>query len=183
MRRLIAAPLSHQLTTFGRVAIILQNRTEHSGNTEQLCMSSLQCLISMSCISLDRAQQAPHAGTHTAETWGLVLVLWPVLALRKLPPSCLCTQFFLDTRIRATRVPACIYPVICSLWRSDTEVRTYIVVPCFPSVPFLKIMTLFGSIWPKQRWYDLFPTPDIISPRWLHCPNWSNMAQSHGRLL
>jgi len=27
------------------------------------------------------------------------------------------------------------YPVICSSWRSDTAVKTYIAVPCFPSVP------------------------------------------------
>jgi len=40
-----------------QVVIILQNGTEHSENTEQLCKSSLQCLISTSCISLDRAQQ------------------------------------------------------------------------------------------------------------------------------
>jgi len=43
--------------------------------------------------------------THTAGTWGLVL--WPELALHELPPSCLHIQFFLDTRIRATRVPTC----------------------------------------------------------------------------
>jgi len=33
------------------------------------------------------------------------------------------------------------YPVICSSWRSDTAVKTYIAVPCFPSVPFCKIIT------------------------------------------
>ena len=36
------------------VVIILRNRMEHLENTERLCKSSLQCLISTSCISLDR---------------------------------------------------------------------------------------------------------------------------------
>jgi len=33
--------------------------TEHSENTEQLCKSSLQCLISTSCTSLDRYMLVP----------------------------------------------------------------------------------------------------------------------------
>ena len=40
------------------VVIILQNGTEYSDNTNSyIYKSSLQCLISTSCISLDRAQQ------------------------------------------------------------------------------------------------------------------------------
>jgi len=76
--------------------------TEHLENTEQLCKSSLKHLISTSCRSLDRAQQALHAGAHTAGTRGLVLVLQPELALCELPPSFLCIQFFLDRRISSS---------------------------------------------------------------------------------
>ena len=42
---------------------ISQNGMEHLENTEQLCKSSLKCLISTKCISLDRTQQALHART------------------------------------------------------------------------------------------------------------------------
>jgi len=47
--------------------IILRNGTEHLENMKQLCKSSLQCQNSMSCIWLDRARQALHAGTFVAQ--------------------------------------------------------------------------------------------------------------------
>jgi len=62
--------------------IILRNGTERSGNMEQLCKSSLQCLISTSCISLNRAQQPLHAGTKgtSSRLWWLgVPLLVPLL--------------------------------------------------------------------------------------------------------
>ena len=73
------------------VVIILQNGTEYSENTNSyiyiyIYKSSLQRLISMSYIS-----------------YMLVLILLEL----ELSPSCLRIQFFLDTRIPATRVPAC----------------------------------------------------------------------------
>ena len=74
---------------FDKVVIILLNGTEHLENRQQLCKPSLQCPISIGCISLDRAQQALRASTHTDETRGLVLALRPEIALRELPPSCL----------------------------------------------------------------------------------------------
>jgi len=76
---------------------------------------SLQCLISTSCISLDRAQQPLHAGTHNAETWWLVFASLPEFALRELLPSCSCIQFP-DTRTRATRAPA---------WRAQRAISSH----------------------------------------------------------
>ena len=82
--------------------IILRNVTEHSENTEQLCKSSLQCLISMSCISLDRAQQPLHAGTKGASSciWQLDAPLLVPLLLRSL-----CLE---RTGCANTRAEACI---------------------------------------------------------------------------
>jgi len=126
------------------VVIILRSGMKHSENTKQLCKSSLQCLISVSCISLDRAQQPLHAGTYTAETWELVLVLWPEVALRELPPSCLHIQFFLDTRIWATRVPAYRAQLALSSDMQLTEIRhcneeLHVAVPCSLCVPFRSV--------------------------------------------
>jgi len=55
------------------VSVVLENRghcfTEQNGmeHSEQLCKSSLQCLISMSCISLDGVHRALHTGTLVAQ--------------------------------------------------------------------------------------------------------------------
>jgi len=74
----------------GRCWWSLFYRTEQSTQKTRTAIyiykSSLQRLISMSYIS-----------------YMLVLILLEL----ELPPSCLYIQFFLDTRIRATRVPAC----------------------------------------------------------------------------
>ena len=37
-------------------------------NTEQLCKSSLQCLISTNCTPMDRARRVLHAGNHIVGT-------------------------------------------------------------------------------------------------------------------
>ena len=80
-------------------------------------------------------------------TWGLVLQ--PELALHELPPSCLHIQFFLDARIRATRVPACRTPhrwalSICmqlmEIKHFSEDVRSCSVFSKY-SISFCKIMT------------------------------------------
>ena len=117
---------------------ISQNGME---NREQLCKSWQQCLFSTNCISLDRAL---HAGIHIAGMW--ISVLIRVTPIDKLLPTWSGKpqrQFFPATRIPATKIPAAKLPacstcylVIYSLWRSNTAVRTYTVVPHLTNVLF-----------------------------------------------
>jgi len=110
---------------------------------EQLCESSLQCLVSMSYISLDRARRALHAGT---------LVAWILVSRKnwmcKHEGGNLCkansavtltlTLKFQQYEYQQVGLVE-LYPVICSSWRSDTAVRAFIAVPCFLSVLFRSI--------------------------------------------
>ena len=94
----------------------------------------------MSCIQRDRAHRCwvLHAGTLVAR----ILVSrknwmckheggssWKANSGRNTNPQ-----------VPALSVPACraveLYPMICSSWRSNTAVRTYIAVPCFQSTLF-----------------------------------------------
>ena len=77
-----------------------ERNTQKTRNS--LCKSSLQCLISMSCISLDRAQQPLHAGTKGASSciWQLDAPLLVPLLLRSL-----CLE---RTGCANTRAEACI---------------------------------------------------------------------------
>ena len=130
-----------------RGVIILQNEIEYLENTEQLRMSSRKLFISVSCIRLDRAHRCwvLHAGTLVAR----ILVSgknW----MCKHEGGSLCkanSGCNTNSQVPAVWVPACraveLYPAICSSWRPDTAVRSYIAVPMFSeySVPFCKIMT------------------------------------------
>ena len=71
-------------------------------------------------------------------------MLRPELSSHELPPSFLRIQFFSRQKDRYQHVGLDkLYPVICSSWRSDTAVKTYISCSVFfeCSVPFRKIMT------------------------------------------
>ena len=112
--------------------IIVRNRTEHSENTEQLCKSSLQCLISMSCISLVPLL----LGSLCLERTGCAKTR--AEACVRLTLAVTLTLKFQPYEYQHVGLDE-LYPVICSSWRSDTAVRTYIAVLCFPSVPFCSV--------------------------------------------
>jgi len=111
--------------------------------TQNSYVTSLQRLIFMSCMWLNRACRAPHAGTLVAR----ILVsgknwkckhegrsrIWLTLAV-----TLTLTPKFQKYEYQHVGLVE-LYPVIRSSWRSDTAVRTYIAVPCFLSVSFRSV--------------------------------------------
>ena len=114
-------------------------RNEHLENTKQLCKSSLQCLISTNCVAyhlieLDELYMLVPLLLLilvAAKNWALILRGWKLTY---------CPNSSTTIQVPAGWVPACrpvkFYPVMYSLWRSDTAARTYIAVPCFSTAPF-----------------------------------------------
>jgi len=126
-----------------RVSTISQNEMEHSEYMEQLWKSSLKCLISTKCISLDTAHWALHAGTLAAgsfvATKNWLWVLWNYMGGSS-PTAVTLTQKLTFMQYGYQHVGLNeLCPVIYSLWRSNTVATAYIAVPWFSTVPFCSV--------------------------------------------
>lgn len=129
-------------------------------NTQELCKSSLQCLIYTNCISPDRFQQAIHGilELHTAIYTGCEYSTNNILCVFPFPcfPECSILHSWLSSINR-------LYMLACSSNSTLLDpLRTRLYAVELPSTPAPTTTTSYCSSMPTHAAYRGYPAPLVI---------------------